>query len=115
MRVNEKIYNVYILTNKNKRVLYTGITNNLPQRLTEHYIDRIEKKTYTDKYNCHFLIFYETYQYVNDAIAREKEIKGWLRIKKINLITNFNPEWKFLNEELLGEWPPKEIYHRKNN
>ena len=52
---------------------------------------------------------------INDAIAREKEIKGWLRIKKINLITNFNPEWKFLNEELLGEWPPKEIYHRKNN
>ena len=112
MRVNEKIYNVYILTNKNKRVLYTGITNNLPQRLTEHYIDRIEKKTYTGKYNCHFLIFYETYQYVNDVIAREKEIKGWLRIKKINLITNFNPEWKFLNEELLGEWPPKQMYHR---
>jgi putative endonuclease len=49
---------------------------------------------------------------VNDAIAREKEIKGWLRIKKEALIESFNPEWKFLNEELLGEWPSSNIYHR---
>ena len=114
MRINENLYYVYILTNKTKAVLYTGMTNNLQQRLTEHYIDRIEKKTYTGKYNCHFLIFYETYKYVNDAIAREKEIKGWLRIKKINLITTHNPAWKFLNAELLGEWPPKETFHRKD-
>jgi len=111
MRVNEKLYYVYILTNKSKTVLYTGVTNNLQQRLIEHYLDRIEKKTFTGKYNCHFLVFYESHQYVNDAIAREKEIKGWLRIKKINLIANFNPEWKFLNAELLGEWPPKEMSH----
>lgn len=52
---------------------------------------------------------------MNDAIAREKEIKGWLRIKKDNLITNFNQGWKFLNEELMGEWPPKQIFHRKNS
>ena len=114
MRVNEKIYYVYILTNKIKTVLYTGMTNNLEQRIIEHYIDRIEKKTFTGKYNCYFLIFYKSFKYVNDAIAREKEIKGWLRVKKVNLITNFNPGWKFLNEELLGEWPSKEIYHRKN-
>lgn len=114
MRVNEKLYYVYILINKIKTVLYTGMTNDLDQRLVEHYIERIEKKTFTGKYNCHLLLFYESYQYVNDAIAREKEIKGWLRIKKNNLITGFNPDWKFLNEELLGEWPPKEIYHRKN-
>ena len=114
MRVNEKLYYVYILTNKIKTVLYTGMTNNLEQRIIEHYIDRIEKKTFTGKYNCYFLIFYESYKYVNDAIAKEKEIKGWLRIKKANLITNFNPDWIFLNEELLGEWPPKQIYHRKN-
>lgn len=103
MKVNEKSYYVYILTNKIKTVLYTGMTNALEQRLIEHYIDRIERKTFTGKYNCHFLIYYESYRYVNDAIAREKEIKGWLRIKKEALIQNFNPEWKFLNEELLGE------------
>ena len=114
MRVNEKSYSVYILTNKSKKVLYTGMTNDLEQRIIEHYIDRIEKKTFTGKYNCHFLVFYETYRYVNDAIAREKEIKGWLRIKKDKLITDFNPGWKFLNEELLGEWPPKDIFHRRD-
>ena len=100
MRVNEKLYYVYILTNKIKTVLYTGMTNNLEQRIIEHYIDRIEKKTFTGKYNCYFLIFYESHKYVNDAITREKEIKGWLRIKKVNLITNFNRNWKFLNAEL---------------
>jgi putative endonuclease len=114
MRVNEKLYSVYILTNKNRKVLYTGVTNNLPQRITEHYIDRTDKKTFCGKYNCHFLIYHESYRYVNDAIAREKEIKGWLRIKKDKLITDFNPEWKFLNEELLGEWPPTNNYHRGN-
>lgn len=112
MRITENFYYVYILTNKIKNVLYNGMTNNLEQRIIEHYIDRIDKKHFTGKYNCHYLIFYESFKYVNDAIAREKEIKGWLRIKKNNLITNFNPEWKFLNEELLGEWPPNKIYHR---
>ena len=71
------------------------MTNNLEQRIIEHYIDRIEKKTFTGKYNCYFLFFYESHKYVNDAITREKEIKGWLRIKKVNLITNFNLGWKF--------------------
>lgn len=113
MRVNEKLYYVYMLTNKIKTVLYTGMTNDLEQRLVEHYFDRIERKTFTGKYNCHFLVYYESYEYVNDAITREKEIKGWLRRKKDALIENFNPGWKFLNEELLGEWPPSNVYHRK--
>ena len=103
-----------MLTNKSKKVLYTGMTNDLEQRIIEHYIDRIEKKTFNGKYNCHFLVFYETYRYVNDAIAREKEIKGWLRIKKDKLITDFNPGWKFLNEELLGEWLPQDVFHRRD-
>ena len=114
MIVTQKIYSVYILTNKIKSVLYTGMTNNLEQRIIEHYIDRTDKKHFTGKYNCYFLIFYETYTYVNDAIAREKEIKGLLRSKKIALINTFNPEWKFLNEELIGEWPLQNIYHRKD-
>ena len=115
MKVTETLYCVYIVTNKRNTVLYTGMTNNLEQRITEHYIDRLEGKTFAGKYNCHFLLFYEIYKNVKDAIAREKEIKGWLRIKKVALIKAFNPEWKFLNEELLGEWPPKEVYHRKDD
>ena len=114
MRVTEKLYYTYILTNKSKTVLYTGMTNNLEQRIIEHYLDRVEKKHFTGKYNCHFLVFYEVHEYVNNAIAREKEIKGWLRVKKENLIVKFNPGWKFLNEELLGEWPPKDVYHRND-
>ena len=51
---------------------------------------------------------------MNDAIAKEKEIKGWVRIKKDKLITEFNKEWKFLNEELLGEWPPRNANHRND-
>lgn len=112
MKVTELIYSVYILTNKSKKILYTGITNNLEQRIVEHYIDRIDKKTFCGRYNCHFLVYYECYKYVNDAIAREKEIKGWLRIKKDKLINDFNPRWNFLNKELLGEWPPVNSYHR---
>ena len=112
MKVTETIYSVYILTNKSKKVLYTGVTNNLGQRIVEHYIDRIDKKTYCGKYNCHFLIYYETHKYVNDAIAREKEIKSWLRIKKDQLISDFNPGWIFLNKEILGEWPPANNFHR---
>jgi putative endonuclease len=114
MRVNKKTYAVYIVTNKNKTVLYTGVTNDLEQRIIEHYIDRIEKKSFAGKYNCHFLIFYENYQSITDAINREKEIKGWLRSKKNTLITGFNPKWEFLNEELLGEWPSQNLYHRKD-
>ena len=113
MKISERIYYVYILTNKNKTVLYTGITNNLEQRVKEHYNDRIEKKSFTGKYNCHFLVFYEVHKYINDAIAREKEIKGLLRIKKELLIKSFNPEWEFLNSKVFGNWPPDNGYHRK--
>ncbi len=59
-------------------------------------------------------IYYEDYDYVNDAIAREKEIKKWRRKKKDLLIDKTNPERKFLNEELLGEWPPENASHRKD-
>ena len=115
MKITKTLYYVYIVTNKRKTVLYTGMTNNLEQRIIEHYLDRLDGKTFAGKYNCHFLLLYETFRYVNDAITREKEIKGWLRIKKADLITNFNPDWNFLNKEIFGEWPPKDAYHRKNN
>ena len=106
-------YFVYILTNKNKNVLYTGVTNDLVQRLTEHYLNRGNPATFAGKYQCHFLIYYERHQQVTDAISREKIIKGWSRQKKLTLIDSLNPERKFLNEELMV-WPPEGLFSRGN-
>ena len=95
-------YYVYILTNKNKTVLYTGITNNLPRRLQEHAANAlpIHPPSFAGKYNAYHLIYYERFAQVESAIAREKEIKGWRRSKKEALINIVNPEWKFLNDEI---------------
>jgi len=112
MFYNNRQYYVYILTNYQKTVLYTGVTNNLEQRIIEHYLDKGNTKTFTGKYNCFFLVYYECTQYINNAILREKEIKGWNRRKKDELIKTFNPSLKFLNHELLGEWPPTNPSHR---
>jgi len=91
-------YYVYILTNVNKGVLYTGVTNSLSNRQYKHEFSS-SKTSFTQKYNCHYLIYYERFQYIKDAIAREKEIKGWSRKKKDALITSFNPNWNFLDPE----------------
>ena len=101
-------YSVYIVTNPERRVMYTGITNDLVQRLVEHYNNRGSDKTFAGKYFCYNLIFYEDFIYIKDAIAREKEIKGWRREKKLNIIKAFNPSWTFLNAGLCEGWPPKE-------
>jgi putative endonuclease len=101
-------YHVYILTNQHKTVLYTGVTNNLKERILQHYKNRNTSNSFTGKYSAYYLLFYETYQNINNAIAREKEIKGWIRKKKWELINSFNPKTKFLYEELFGEWPTKE-------
>ena len=95
---SEGIYNfyVYILTNKNRIVLYTGVTNNLKRRLTEHK-NHINAKSFTARYNVEFLIYYEHFGWIQPAIAREKEIKDMRRELKLNLITTFNPEMKFLD------------------
>ena len=94
-------YFTYILTNKNKSVLYTGVTNNLKNRLFQHNEDaKGPKKHFAGKYNCVFLIYFERFQWIQHAIEREKEIKGWTRLKKTTLIKDFNPEWKFLNDEI---------------
>jgi len=94
-------YFVYILTNYNKTVLYVGVTNDLERRLFEHKSDsESEKLTFAGKYNCINLIFYELYSIIDYAIEREKQIKGWDRKKKEKLISEFNPEWKFLNDEI---------------
>jgi putative endonuclease len=105
-------YYVYILTNQLKTVLYTGVTNDLKQRVTEHYMQRGQKTSFTGKYHVYWLLWYEEHQYINNAIAREKEIKGWRREKKMILINSTNSGLKFLNEDLFGEWPPEDIIHR---
>ena len=103
---------MYIVTNSNNTILYTGVTNNLKERIIEHYTGKESSRSFTTKYRCYYLLFYENFDYINNAIAREKEIKGWVRKKKLELIRSFNQEFKFLNEELFGEWPPREITSR---
>jgi len=110
MMVNSKYhFYIYIVTNPERTVLYTGVTNDLAQRLIEHYVNRGQPKTFAGKFYCYNLIYYEDFQYINDAIAREKEIKGWGRKKKLDLIETINPDWTFLNPEFCEGWPPKEI------
>jgi putative endonuclease len=106
-------YYVYIVTNPERTVLYTGVTNNLLQRLIEHWDNRGQVKTFAGKYYCYNLIHYEYFTYINNAIAREKEIKGWRRQKKLDLIKENNPDWTFLNPSICDGWPPKEINKRE--
>jgi putative endonuclease len=108
----EQNYSVYILTNPERTVLYTGVMNNLIQRLIEHWVNRGNPKTFAGKYFCYNLIYYEDFPYINNAIAREKEIKGWRRQKKLDLIKTMNPDWTFLNVQICDGWPPKEIPKR---
>lgn len=73
-------YYVYIITNKTKTVLYTGVTNHLKTRLQQHHESIIkESNTFASRYNVHLLLHYEKYTWIQEAIAREKKIKGWRR------------------------------------
>ncbi|NWF88537.1 MAG: GIY-YIG nuclease family protein [Ignavibacteriaceae bacterium] len=87
---------VYIMSNKSE-TLYTGVTSNLVRRVYEHKEKLIEG--FTSKYNINRLVYYEVFNDMISAIAREKQIKGWLRKKKIDLIESTNPQWKDLSEE----------------
>ncbi|RYF89350.1 MAG: GIY-YIG nuclease family protein [Chitinophagaceae bacterium] len=101
MRV-EGLYYVYVVTNRNKTVLYTGMTNDLARRLLEPEEAAIPFRhcSFAGHYNAYFLLHYESFNEVTDAIAREKQIKGWRRSKKEDLIHTNNPQWNFLNEEV---------------
>jgi putative endonuclease len=88
---------VYIITNKNKTVLYTGVTNNLKRRLIEHK-EKKNPTSFSARYNLEFLLYYEHFGWIQLAIAREKEIKNLNREKKLDLIKEFNPELNFLND-----------------
>ncbi|MBC7878380.1 MAG: GIY-YIG nuclease family protein [Anaerolineales bacterium] len=84
------------MTNKS-RTLYTGVTNNLMRRVDEHKKKLVQG--FTSKYNIQFLAYYESTPSIHEALVREKQIKGWLRVKKIALINSMNPGWKDLSEE----------------
>jgi putative endonuclease len=95
-------YYVYITTNKNKTVLYIGVTNDLKARMQQHEENAklFTHKSFAGKYNAYFLLYYEHFEWIEQAIAREKELKGWRRSKKEELINKVNAEWKFLNDSL---------------
>ena len=106
-----KQYFCYIITNIRRKTLYIGITNDLEIRLTEHYQNRGEQKTFAGRYYCHYLLWFERFALAEDAIAKEKELKKWNRAKKEALIKETNPNMKFLNREIM-EWPPNEKIDR---
>ncbi|MBI3399763.1 MAG: GIY-YIG nuclease family protein [Deltaproteobacteria bacterium] len=93
-----KQYYIYIMTNKNNTVLYTGVTNDLKRRVYEHKEKLVEG--FTKKYNVAKLVYYEISEDVRSAIMREKQIKGGSRAKKIELIENVNQGWKDLYNSL---------------
>ena len=90
-------YYVYILASMS-RTLYIGVTNNLERRIHEHR--RGTGSQFTAKYRIKYLVYYETTNSIHVAIRREKQLKGWLRKRKIELIEQNNPEWK----DLAADW-----------
>ena len=84
-------YYVYIITNKQNSVLYIGVTNDIERRINEHVDGKVN--SFSSKYKLTKLIYCEEYDNINDAIAREKQLKGWRRSKKEDLINSQNPNW----------------------
>jgi len=94
----ERVYFAYIMTNKMNTTLYVGITNSIERRSLEHKTGK--GGCFTSRYNCRKLVYFEEFDYVLDAIAREKELKGWSRKKKEALINEDNRLW----EDLAIDW-----------
>ena len=105
-----KIYVVYIITNKPRGTLYIGFTNNLKRRMIEHKLGLVEG--FTKKYDLKRLVHVEQFEYVKNAIGREKQLKRWHREWKINLIEKQNPEWNDLFEKIFGPVDINEIRTR---
>jgi len=93
-------YYIYILTTTANTALYTGVTNNLIRRVYEHKNNIV--KGFTMRYNVHKLVYYEVGDHILAAIEREKQIKSWVRKKKVALINAFNPDWHDLYSEIAG-------------
>lgn len=97
--MNSKNYFVYIITNYTNTTLYTGVTNDLTRRVYEHKNKLIKGFSY--RYNLNKLVYYEEFSEIENAIKREKQLKGGSRQKKIDLINNFNANWVDLYELIL--------------
>jgi putative endonuclease len=93
-----KLFYVYILASDRNGTLYTGVTSNLEKRINEHKL-KIHTNSFTAKYSVHKLVYYETTENAESAIAREKQLKKWNRKWKLDLIEKQNPEWKDLSEK----------------
>ncbi len=90
------------MANEYRTTLYIGITNNIQRRIAQHYFDSQNvKKSFAGKYNCIYLVYYVCYDNPKEAIAKEKELKKWRRDKKNILISEFNPKWESLNNQVV--------------
>lgn len=94
-----KQFCVYVLTNKDNKVLYIGVTGNLKRRILEH--KNKTTKGFTEKYNCNKLVYFEQTENIMSALEREKQLKRWHREWKINLINEFNPKWRDLFDDII--------------
>ena len=91
-------YNFYVyIISSSSKTIYIGITNNIKRRAYEHSKGLIEG--FSKKYSCKFLVHYEYYNYIEDAIGREKQLKKWNRNKKVVLIEKYNPDWEDLSKD----------------
>ena len=97
-------YYVYIMTNRS-RTLYVGVTNDLERRVYEH--KHMLKEGFTRRYTIDRLVYYEASSDIRSAISREKQIKGWLRARKVALVEAQNPEWRDLSLDLTDSQPPR--------
>ncbi|VAX23503.1 Excinuclease ABC, C subunit-like [hydrothermal vent metagenome] len=95
----EKVFYIYIMTNPGDTVLYTGMTNDLARRVTEHKSKVVEG--FTKTYNITKLIYFERFSRAMEAARRERQIKGWLRKKKISLVESVNPKWADLSGRMI--------------
>lgn len=100
----ERTFFAYIMANKMNTVLYVGVTNDIERRSFEHKTGRGGEKSFTFRYNCHKLVYFEEFDNVFEAIAREKELKGWSRKKKETLINKDNRLWEDLSQGWHEDW-----------
>ena len=112
MKRRERTYYTYIMTNKSG-TLYMGVTNNLERRVWEHRTGTTDG--FTKRYKMDRLVYYEDYPDPTSAIHREKQLKGWLRKRKIELIREANPRWEDLSAEWFGEGPDSSSFLRKDS
>ena len=90
---------IYIMTNKHHTTIYVGVTSDLVSRILEHR-EGVYPKSFTARYNLHKLVYFEKFSSIEEAIDREKQLKGGSRQKKIDLIKGMNPDWKDLYEDI---------------